>query len=135
MSRLLGTIQNDTETKTGSVEALFVGIIKSQLDIHLTHILNKDNKLATHKALQKYYEDVDGLMDTLLESYMGIYNVTKITVREASNVTSPIPYLTSLYSEIEKNRKVIKESWLQNQIDEIQALTAHTLYRLKHVNE
>lgn len=110
-------------------------LFKSALDAHLTHILQKDKKLSTHKALETYYNDIWDLADTLAETYMGVHAITKLSTEATSAIDNPLTYFGSLYSTIEKERVSIKETFLQNQIDEVQQLISHTLYRLKYIQD
>jgi hypothetical protein len=45
-----------------------------------------------------------------------------------------ITYFKGLDDNIEKNRKSVKESYLQNQIDTVQELIFSTLYKLRFLN-
>lgn len=134
---LLKDFMGKTKVKSSSTAgAKIAGLLfKSQIDTHLSHILQKDKKLSTHKALQKYYEDIDGLVDTFTESYMGLYPIKSLTTEEAcTGFDDPIVYFETLYNNINSLRSGIKESFLQNQIDTVQELIAQTLYRLKYTS-
>lgn len=108
-------------------------LFKSQVDAHITHLLQRDKTLARHNAMSLYYEGIDDLMDTFIETYFGIYGVQEITVDKCSVIENPILYFEDLFKEVEKSKGNIKESFLLNQLDEIQQLIAHTLYRLKNI--
>jgi hypothetical protein len=63
-----------TETKTDSGFKDMVSILlHSQTQVHIFHLQTKS--YAEHKALQKYYEDIDGIVDGIIESYQGKYDV------------------------------------------------------------
>lgn len=100
---------------------------------HFTHIYQKDNTLATHLALADYYEGLIGLVDEFTECYSGLYGKQKISIPSTGIMENPAKDLMTVYETIESKRKAIKESFLQNIIDEIQALNARTLYKLKFV--
>jgi len=120
------------EMKTMSLPAL---LFKSQVDAHITHLLQPNKKLALHNAMATYYEGIDDLMDTFIETYMGIHPITDIEVGECCMIDDPIVYFERLYKAIESEKANIKESFLLNQMDEIQQLVAHTLYRLKYITD
>jgi high-affinity Fe2+/Pb2+ permease len=62
------------ETKTGSGFKDMVSILlHSQTQVHIFHLQTKS--YAEHKALQGYYEGIDALVDGLIESYQGKYDV------------------------------------------------------------
>lgn len=108
-------------------------LFKSQVEAHITHLLQPDKTLARHEALSIYYESIDGIMDTFIETYMGMHDIKDICVEKCCVIKEPIKYFEDLYAQIEKLRRPIKETFLQNQIDEAQQLIAHTLYRLKNI--
>lgn len=108
-------------------------LFKSQVDAHITHLLQKDKTLARHNAMSIYYEGIDELMDTFIETYMGIHEISDIEVEECCVIENPVSYFENLYKQIEAEKSNIKESFLLNQMDEIQQLVAHTLYRLKNI--
>lgn len=126
LSQILGT-DNDVEITLPGL------LFKAGLDAHITHLEQRDKTLARHNAMSIFYESIDGLTDTFVETYFGIYGVTAICVDECCCIKEPVSYFEDLYSQIDTLRKPIKESFLQNQIDEIQQLIAHTLYRLKNI--
>lgn len=108
-------------------------LFKSQLDAKITHLMQKDKTLAKHNALGMYYDDISDKIDTFVETYMGLYPIEDICVEESCCIKDPLTYFKELYNTIEELRKLIKETFLQNQIDEVQQLIAHTLYRLNYI--
>ena len=88
-----------------------------------------------HKALQKFYENIIDLMDTLSESYAGIYGrLEDYDVHDLPNWTSTedtISYYRNCYMWLQDERKTApQDSWIQNQLDEVAQLLGQTLYRL-----
>lgn len=123
---------NDTKNNSNFQEMVSI-LLHSQTQVHIFHLQTKS--YSEHKALQKYYEEIDGLVDGVIESYQGKYGVLNsyksIKTEEYKNNDQIIKYFKSLDIIIEKNRKEIKESYIQNQIDTIQELLYSTLYKLK----
>jgi high-affinity Fe2+/Pb2+ permease len=122
------------ETKTGSGFKDMVSILlHSQTQVHIFHLQTKS--YAEHKALQKYYEGIDALVDGLIESYQGKYDVitqyNSVKNEDYKSSEQVIKYFKALDSMVEKNRKSVKESFLQNQIDTVQELIFSTLYKLR----
>ena len=111
------------------IELLF----KSQVETHLTHIVQPSKTLSKHEALSIYYTTLEDLVDTLAETYFGLTEVQDLKVQESNIIKDPVKYFTDLYNTLEVLRKPIKETFIQNQIDECQQLIAHTLYRLKNI--
>ena len=108
-------------------------LLHSQTQTHIFHLQTKS--YSEHKALQNYYEGIDGLVDGVIESYQGKYDILtsykSIKTEEYKNNDQVIKYFKALDAMVEKNRKEIKESFIQNQIDTIQELIYSTLYRLR----
>lgn len=95
----------------------------------------KQNHIQNIKALQNYYEGIDGLVDGVIESYQGKYDVLtsykSIKTEDYQSSEQVIKYFKALDTMVEKNRKSVKESYIQNQIDTIQELIYSTLYKLR----
>jgi hypothetical protein len=122
------------ETKTGSGFKDMVSILlHSQTQVHIFHLQTKS--YAEHKALQGYYEGVDALVDGIAESFQGKYDLLTgyktIKMVDYKSNEQLITYFKGLDDNIEKNRKAVKESYIQNQIDGIQELIYSTLYKLR----
>lgn len=96
---------------------------------------NQTKSYSEHKALEGFYESIVGLLDGLVESVAGIYGrplgyTTHAPVDYVSK-EEVIKYFKQVYEMIQADRTTLyKESWIQNQIDEIAQLVAETLYLL-----
>jgi high-affinity Fe2+/Pb2+ permease len=127
--------ETDTnETKGGSGFKDMVSILlHSQTQVHIFHLQTKS--YSEHKALQGYYEGIDALVDGIIESYQGKYDViTKYnSVKNVDYQSNEqvIKYFKALDTMIDKNRKEVKESFIQNQIDTVQELINSTVYKLR----
>lgn len=109
-------------------------LLKARTDAHLTHLRQKDKTLATHNAMSIFYDSVLDLVDTYVETSMGIDDSFVLEeVEESEVITNPLVYFKALYNTISVERVNIKESFIQNQIDTMQELIAHTLYRIKNI--
>ena len=96
---------------------------------------NQTEVYSEHKTLNGFYESIEDLLDGLVESYAGIYGRPKgYEAHDFVDWTSTddtIAYFKALYQYVETERKgLYSESWIQNQIDEISALIASTIYLL-----
>ena len=123
-----------TETKTDSGFKDMVSILlHSQTQVHIFHLQTKS--YSEHKALQGYYEGIDALVDGIIESYQGKYDLVtgynSIKTEDYKSSEQVMKYFKALDSMVEKNRKSVKESFLQNQIDTVQELIYSTLYKLR----
>lgn len=111
-------------------------MLHSQTQVHIFHLGTKS--YAEHKALQKYYENVDDLTDGLVESYQGKYglltNYKSYKNQSYKNKNQVLKYFTGLLSMIEEKRDCCDDSYIQNQIDTVQELIYSTMYKLKFLN-
>jgi hypothetical protein len=131
--------QEDTETKIDETKTdsgfkdMVSILLHSQTQVHIFHLQTKS--YSEHKALQGYYEGIDVLVDGIIESYQGKYDVVtgynSIKTEDYKNPEQVIKYFKALDSMVEKNRKSVKESYIQNQIDTVQELIFSTLYKLR----
>jgi len=123
---------NETKTDSGFKDMVSI-LLHSQTQVHIFHLQTKS--YSEHKALQGYYEGIDGLVDGLIESYQGKYDVitqyNSVKNEDYKSNEQVIKYFKVLDTMIEKNRKSVKESFIQNQIDTVQELINSTVYKLK----
>ena len=123
--------ESSVESTRGTIPAL---LLKARTDAHLTHLRQKDKTLATHNAMSIFYEGILNLVDTYIETSMGIDDSFILEeVDESEIIENPLEYFKALYDTIAVAREVVKESFIQNQIDTMQELIAHTLYRIKNI--
>lgn len=123
---------NESKSSSGFKDMVSI-LLHSQTQVHIFHLQTKS--YSEHKALQKYYEGIDALVDGLIESYQGKYDVitqyNSVKNEDYKSNEQVIKYFKVLDTMIEKNRKSVKESFIQNQIDTVQELIYSTLYKLR----
>jgi hypothetical protein len=123
---------DSTKTDSGFKDMVSI-LLHSQTQVHIFHLQTKS--YSEHKALQGYYEGIDALVDGIIESYQGKYDVVtgynSIKTEDYKSPEQVIKYFKALDSMVEKNRKSVKESYIQNQIDTVQELIFSTLYKLR----
>ena len=111
-------------------------ILHSQKQAHIFHLGTKS--FAEHMALNGYYDEIDGLVDGLIESFQGKYglltNYKSYKVQSYKNKNQVLKYFTGLLNTIEEKRDCCDDSYIQNQIDTIQELIYSTMYKLKFLN-
>lgn len=128
---------NETEVKETKTNSGFKDMVSlllhSQTQVHIFHLQTKS--YAEHKALQEYYEGIDGLVDGLIETYQGKYDIitqyNSVKNEDYKSNEQVIKYFKNLDAMIDKNRKEVKESFIQNQIDTVQELINSTVYKLR----
>jgi len=134
----LNEAENKKEDKveTGKINKLVSKLLHSRTQVHVFHLQTKSqSSFAEHMALGGFYDEIGDLIDGLVESYQGKHDIItgydSPKIEDYKNVEQLIAYFKSLDSEIEKDRKSVKESYIQNQIDTIQELLYSTLYKLR----
>jgi hypothetical protein len=105
-------------------------LFQSRDIIHIAHL--QTTSYAEHKALQKYYDSLLDLTDTLLESYFGTIGKRINLKIPASEYVNPQQHLKQLMEYVKKHRNVFgtENTHLQNIVDELLALISKTLYLL-----
>ena len=126
-------VKVDDTKNNASFQDMVSILLHSQTQVHIFHLQTKS--YSEHKALQGYYEGIDALVDGVIESYQGKYDVLtsykSIKTEDYQSSEQVIKYFKALDTMVEKNRKSVKESYIQNQIDTIQELIYSTLYKLR----
>jgi len=113
---------------------MFFGKLFQIRDIaHLTHLRQPNKSGWQHSALNTLYDDILDQVDSLVESYQGIYGLLEITIPESKSVQDPITFVQEMYNCIQRDRSIFVESWIHNEIDNLCKLLAQTMYRLKFV--
>jgi DNA-binding ferritin-like protein len=115
-------------------------LLHSQTQTHIYHLRVKGNgSYAAHKALQKYYESIDLLVDMLVESYQGknglVYFDQVDEIDNNASIENILKYFDKLISIIDKLRKgkELEDSFIQNQIDAVVDLVYSTKYKLENL--
>ena len=125
--------ESNPATETSDLVDMIATLLHSQNQVHIFHLQTKT--YSEHKALQNYYEGIDGLVDNIVESYQGKYEIITgyktIKTVDYKSTEQVISYFKELDENIEKNRTSVKESYIQNQIDTVQELIYSTLYKLR----
>ena len=130
--KLFEEIKNQKESKS-SLITLVSRLLDSQRQTHIFHLQTKS--FAEHKALQDYYDAIGGLVDGIVESYQGKYGILtgwkSVGTQEYQSSEQLISYLKSLADEVSKVFSIVKDTYIQNQLDEVTALINSTLYKLR----
>ena len=123
------------EQKTGTKEfiEMISLLLHSRTQVHILHLQTKS--FAEHSALGGYYDEIGGVVDGIIESYQGKYSILKgykkYELEDYKDVTTTINYLKELYGKVEELRDCCKDSYIQNQIDNVCELINSTLYKLR----
>jgi DNA-binding ferritin-like protein len=128
--------KKEEKNETGDIVDMITTLLHSRSQAHIFHWQTKSqSSFAEHMALGTYYDEIVGLIDGIVESYQGKYEIITgyktVEMVDYKSTEQLISYFRELDSNIEKNRKGIKESYIQNQIDGLQELIFSTLYKLR----
>jgi len=127
------TDETNGDTNVGDFVDMISSLMNSQTQIHVFHL--QTESYAEHKALQKYYENIDGIVDGLVESFQGQYQILKNyiggDIYDWKSTEETVKYLKNLCSLVEEKRNCCKDSYIQNQIDNVCELINSTTYKLR----
>lgn len=134
---MAGLAKMTTENEMGSCKedlGTIIGILfMSRTYSHIAHL--KTGSYAKHKALNKFYDSVVDMADSLAEASQGLYGKLDIPyLNMIGKIDDPIGGITSQLKAIEKLIGNIDEEYLKNILQEIQALYRKTLYLLVNLD-
>lgn len=107
-------------------------IFEARQVAHNVHL--KTKSYSEHVALNAFYDGLLLLADDFTETFQGQYGLIgdlEVSVKSVDNV---IGYLEDFTSSTKSARESIKETHLQNILDEILSLTYKTIYKLKFLS-
>lgn len=100
---------------------------------HMAHL--KTSSYAAHKALNEFYDDIVDMSDDLGEAMQGKYGKLDIPFMELKgSIDSPVDGLESHLMMIDNLCKKCEEDWIDNIVQEIQAMYRSTIYKLKELH-
>lgn len=106
-------------------------LMNARTAAHVAHL--QTTSYAAHVALGEFYEGIVPLIDSFAEAYQGCYGLIKFTGSSFKLEKDPATMMTDLKEFLKDRREGCDESALQNIIDEMIALVASTVYKLKHL--
>ena len=112
-----------------NIQELIQALFQSRDIIHLAHL--KTNSYAAHVALNDYYDSVLGFADELAETAQGCEGVLLNLSIPASTYQEPLTHLVGMKECLLSYRDKMEYEFQKNIIDEITALVAKTIYKLK----
>jgi hypothetical protein len=123
----------EQESNKGDFVEMISLLFHSRTQSHTFHL--QTNSFAEHKALQDYYDGIIGLVDGIVESYQGKYGIVKgyksYPLNEYNSSESTINFFEKLCDKVTELRKCCKDSWIQNEIDNVCVLINSTIYKLR----
>lgn len=126
-------ILEQKENKSGDFVEMVSLLFHSRIQAHTLHLQTKS--FAEHSALNGYYDGIGDLVDGLIESYQGKYNIIEgyksYDIVNYKSTEETIKYLKDLDGKVQKLRDCCKDTYIQNQIDNVNELINSTLYKLR----
>jgi len=121
-----------TTQKGITIPEFFGKMFQIRDQMHLTHLSVKS--FEQHIALGEFYDGVLDIADSIIEQYQGKYGIQNITIPSSSKV-DPIPTLKEFAKMIDGGDiyNKFKETFIQNQLDELSSLTYKTIYKLENL--
>ena len=128
-----GSLLNEQKESNEDYVEMVSLLLHSRTQILVLHL--QTESYPEHMALNEYYNGIGGLIDGLIESYQGKYEILKgyktYDITEYKSTESTVKYLKDLCGKVEKLRSCCKDSYIQNQIDTVCELINSTLYKLR----
>jgi hypothetical protein len=129
-----------SEAPVSGASKFFSKLFESREMAHVYHLSVKGDmgSYAAHVALGAYYEGILELIDELIETYQGQYELVEnfeMIDTADTKTKSPIEYFEELVMFVKSERNTAlsaEDTHLQNVIDEVVGLIYRTLYKLKY---
>lgn len=115
--------------------ASFLGQLISfnnKLKLHHWHITGSFS-YSIHMALDQALEGLSSILDSLVETSYALYGDLEIIIPETRNPENITDSCVKMYSYIEENRDIFKESFSQGILDNYQEEIQQLIYRLKRL--
>jgi DNA-binding ferritin-like protein len=127
---------NYKENKTNkSIAPLISVLFHATTQSHIYHL--QTDSYAQHKALQKVYEELPDMIDSIVEAYQcegtPVMGYKAMPYLEDSN---PLQYFENVYNQVQMLRYECcsaEDTPIQNEIDNVCLLFKQTKYKLKRL--
>ena len=98
---------------------------------HLAHL--RSRSYAEHVALGGFYDALIGLVDSYAEAYQGLFSLIEDYPTTPVPTGAPLSTLVDFADWVRAQRDTLGqgETALENILDEVVALTAQTIYKLR----
>jgi len=130
MKKVYSIKEAQLEIPTVTIGEFFLKLLHASTNGHILHLQTKS--YSEHKALQKYYEGLPDLVDSIIEEWQGAYQ--KIVEYPAIYETPNPDGLTEVMAVrdfLVKNRAVVGDyTSIQNSVDNLMSLFDSTIYKL-----
>lgn len=127
MENIFGNAQSEKV----SIQALSQMLYNAEIQLHILHTQAVKKSFEIHSAIGGLYEALGDLNDALVEkSFVIVGCLDKYKDMKIGNNIDPLPYVQSLFGNIQEQRKYIKTGYIQQMVDNILETVAHCIYKL-----
>lgn len=121
------------QNEQAEIEELMARVFAARDIAHRAHLLSVSN--AEHVALDGFYHDVVGAIDSVAEAYIGMYGAMQEFRVETQPVSNLVEYLREEADWIESNRDILSggSSAIGNLIDNVTAVYLSAIYKLSRL--
>jgi Family of unknown function (DUF5856) len=113
-----------------TIQEFASALFEIRINGHIAHL--QTTSFAKHKALDELYTGIVDLTDSYIETYQGISGIIKnypqIQLRELPDIKE---YLTVKVTQFRAYRLTVKETELQQKIDDILEFLDTIIYKLR----
>ena len=130
MKKIYSIKEAEINIPTVTLGDFFLKLLHAATNGHILHLQTKS--YSEHKALQKYYEQLPDLVDSIIEEWQGAYQkiVEYPNVYEAPNMDA-LQEVMAVRDFVVKNRAIVGDySSIQNSVDNLMSLLDSTVYKL-----
>jgi len=130
MKKVFSINEAQVNIPTVTIGEFFLKLLHAATNGHILHLQTKS--YSEHKALQKYYEGLPDLVDSIIEEWQGAYQkiIEYPTTYEAPN-SDALTEVMAIRDFLVKNRAIVGDyTSIQNSIDNLMSLLDSTIYRL-----
>ena len=114
-------------------------LLHSRTQAHVFHLRVSPRGLAPHLGLQEYYDSIVGLVDGMVEPYQGMAGLIELKAVKGIDNDASIENIISYFEDLikfvktERKKEELNNSWIQNEIDNVEKLIYSTLYKLRNL--
>jgi hypothetical protein len=130
MKKVFSINEAQVNIPTVTIGEFFLKLLHAATNGHILHLQTKS--YSEHKALQKYYEGLPDLVDSIIEEWQGAYQkiIEYPAIYEAPNSDALTEVMAIRYFLV-KNRAIVGDyTSIQNSVDNLMSLLDSTIYKL-----
>ena len=132
-------VPSEKEVKEMSMDEFVSYLMVCRNVLHAMHLkVTGQGSYATHKALNKLYDALPDLIDSIAEAYQGYYGTLLNLKFETGNEYlsyKPVDYVAEILKHVEHCKKKYQDnSMILNEIDVLVKELASTHYKLKYLS-